>query len=345
MKMLNYQEIVAFCSQLALILKAGISSVEGIDIMKEDSVDAEGREILSRLQSELEYSGQLHDAMRAVGVFPEYVCSMTEIGEQTGRLDEVMEGLSGHYEREEELRRSLKSALAYPLIMLGMMTAVVLVLVIQVMPIFQQVFESLGGGLTGISAGVMRLGVWISRYSIVFVLLLAAMLLTCVFLIFTKKGKACVRHMQENSRLSKNLTEKLACSKVAGGMDLCLRSGLDIDQSLELTRQLIRHRAVREKVEECQRLIREGESFDHAVSQSGLFSGIYARMVGVGIRTGSVDQVMHKVARQYEEEVTEKLYGTISMVEPTIVAILSVLVGLILLSVMLPLMSIMSGLG
>ena len=92
-------------------------------------------------------------------------------------------------------------------------------------------------------------------------------------------------------------------------------------------------------------MMAEGEGFDQALMKSGIFSGLYGKMISVGIRTGSVDQVMSKIAREYGEAVVQSLEQKVAVVEPTLVAVLSVLVGLILISVMLPLMNIMSNLG
>lgn len=345
MKALNNKELITFCSQLAMILRAGISAVEGIAIMKEDAAKGEGSEILNMLYENMEATGLLHISMRETKVFPEYVCNMTEIGEQAGRLDEVMEGLAQHYESEEEISEGIKSALTYPMLMLGLMAVIVLVLIIKVLPIFDNVFEQLGGGLTGISRSIMNVGTAMSRYSVALVGVLALALAAAGYLVFSKKGRSAFQNFMERSRLFGGLSEKMACARIADGMNLCIRSGLDIDQSLELAGGLVRHEEVKKRLESCRQQMLEGKGFDKAVTESRLFSGVYGKMVSIGIRTGSVDQIMGKIARQYEEEVMDKLQSGVAMIEPTLVAILSTVVGLILISVMLPLLGVMSGIG
>lgn len=345
MKKLNNNELVFFCSQLAMILRSGISSIEGIAIIKEDLPQEEGREILDHLYQELEMTGILHEAMRKVEVFPEYVCNMTEIGEQSGRLDEVMEGLADYYEREEDLSQSMKSALGYPALMLGTMAVVVLILVMKVMPIFQQVFEQLGGGLSGISKGIMDVGIFMSRYSIWLAVLLVLAAAGGIYVMVSEKGRNWLGRWMEQTRFFGNITEKMACARAAQAMNLCMRSGLDLDQSLEMTGRLVEHGKVQKKVEICRNRMMEGASFDEAMEESRLFTGVHGKMLSIGIRTGSADQVMGKIADQYGQEVDEKLQRTVSMIEPVLVAVLAVAVGVILLSVMLPLMGIMSNLG
>ena len=345
MKQLNPGELISFCSQLAMILHAGISVSEGLSIMQEDVPTKESELILGRLYEQMEKTGLLHESMKEVGVFPEYVIHMTEIGEQTGRLDEVMDGLTEHYEREEELTDNIKSALIYPVIMMGMMTAVVLVLIIKVMPVFQRVFEQMGGSLSGVSERIMNIGVLMSSYSMVFIAMLVIFIALIVFFAFTAKGRRTMKKVLERFVLTKGISMKIACSRVAASMNLCIRSGLDIDQGMELTQKLIHHRDMTEKLKQCRQMMLDGAGFDRALTETGVFSGVYAKMVEVGIRTGSVDQVMARIASDYDDEVARTLQQSVAMIEPTLVAVLSVMVGIILLSVMMPLMSIMANIG
>ena len=125
-------------------------------------------------------------------------------------------------------------------------------------------------------------------------------------------------------------------------MALTLSSGLNPDQSLELAAALTEDAAFLQKASKCQELLDGGSDFSVALSESGIFSGIYARMVTVGFKTGSLDDVMKKIAVQYEADIDGQISRVIAMLEPTLVAILSVIVGVILLSVMLPLIGIMS---
>ena len=170
---LSNNEITYFCGQMAMILKAGISSMEGVSMLAEDADSEEGRTILKGICSVLEEGGSLHLALERAQVFPKYLLDMTEIGEQSGRLDEVMEALAAYYEREEAISKSIKNAVTYPLIMIGMMVAVILVLIIKVMPIFEQVYIQLGSEMSGFGGSMLALGGVLSRYSIAFLLLLA----------------------------------------------------------------------------------------------------------------------------------------------------------------------------
>jgi type IV pilus assembly protein PilC len=256
-----------------------------------------------------------------------------------------MDSLTGYYEREEELAKSVRSAVTYPLVMVAMMLVVITVLVVQVMPIFQRVFEGLGSGMTGVSAGIMRFGELVGRYAFVVLGLVALLAIAYYLMRTTAKGRAVLDRWKASFVVTRKLNANIASGRFASAMSLMLSSGLDTDQSLEMVERLIDNRTVRENIAQLKQEIRDGASFPDALVNAGVFSGVNASMITVGFKTGSMDLVMEKLARRYEEEIDTQLGSMIAILEPTLVAVLSVIVGLILLSVMVPLMDIMSTIG
>ncbi len=344
-KPLNNRELSTFCEQMSMMLKAGISAAEGISILTENLENSGGKAILESISGTLDAGGSLYAALVKTGVFPRYFLDMTEIGERAGQLDEVFSSLAVYYDRQEALSKNIKSAVTYPCIMIGMMLVVILVLIIKVMPIFSQVYSQLGTEMNGISKGIMGIGAWLSRYSLIFLILAAVLLLTAVYLFRTKSGR---RHLDSIGRrfpLTRRIYETTSLSRFADGMAITLKSGLDSDESLELSGKLTESPALRKKIEDCRKRTEDGADLGTAFRESGIFSGLYARMVSVGIFSGSLDQVMERVARQCAEESNDRISRAVSRLEPTLVAVMSILVGMILLSVMLPLMGIMTNIG
>ena len=345
MKTLSNAELASFCGQLALILRSGISVTEGLSIMLDDAPTGSGRELLQELLRCLETGGTLHEAIESAGCFPPYLCSMLELGEQSGCLDDAMQSLSTYYRREDELAKSIKSAVAYPLVMLGMMVVVMLVLIVKVLPVFNQVFQQLGAGLTGVSGAVLRMGDALSRYSVVFIIAAAVLAAACAALFLSPGGRAWLRRFSTRFFATKKLSEMIACGRFASGMHMALCSGLNIDQGLDTVSRLVEHPTVGQKVERVRQMVAEGGSLSDAISETELFSGIYARMINIGVKTGSTDEVLYQISLRYDEEIEQRMAAAVSKLEPTLVALLSVAVGMILLSVMLPLMGIMANIG
>lgn len=344
-KQLSKTELSAFCSQMSMVLKSGISVQEGVAVMLADAENPYTKDILSGISDLCELGSSFHTALSESQVFPKYMLDMVEIGEQTGRLDDVLESLSAYYDREDNIAKSIRHAVSYPVLMIIMMLLVIGVLIIKVLPIFNQVFQQLGSELTGFSRMVMNAGITFSRYAFVFVILLGLITLAFLLLRNTTGGRRVLEKMKAHFFLTKKISAKIASGRFANGMALMLASGLDLDESLDMMARMVDHPVMEEKIRVCQNLIHDGASFDSAVTKAGIFSGLYARMLAVGFKTGSTDKVMKKLADQYEREVDDSLSTAISILEPSLVAVLSIIVGMILLSVMLPLMGIMSSIG
>ncbi|MFT3984941.1 MAG: type II secretion system F family protein [Lachnospiraceae bacterium] len=344
-KMLSNKELSLFCEQIGMVLNAGISPMEGISIMLEDAVSSEGKEILDKIYEKCSIGDTFHHSIDASGVFPKYALDMVEIGEQSGKLEEVMHALAFHYNREESISEGIKNAVTYPFLIVGMMLVVILVLVIKVLPIFNQVFIQLGSEMTGFSRGLLNFGKTVSNYSLLFIIIFAVLILA--FFYFTKaaSGKKLFSSFCTNFFATKTFYEKIASGRFASGMALTMSAGLNTDQGLEMAGRLVDNAAMEQKVQKCRCLIGEGTSFSDALAETGIFTSMYSRMITIGYKTGSVDRVLEKIALSYEAEVDNRINNLITVLEPTLVILLSIVVCMILLSVMMPLMGIMSSIG
>lgn len=350
LKMMSNKELAMFCDQMAMILKAGQTPESGINLMLEDAASEDAKRILEPIAKMCDIGEPFHKACAESGVFPKYALDMIEIGNTSGKLDDVLESLANHYNREEAIARSIKSAVTYPFLIICMMLIVILVLVIKVLPIFQQVFIQLGTEMTGFSKGLLNFGNTLSTYSVIFISIIVVIAL--LFLYFTKvpSGKKNFTKFCAQFPLTKGLYDKIAAGRFASGMAIMKAAGLDTDKSLDLTSQLVDNEEMVKKIDECRKLMdgdenTPGISFSESLARTGIFSAMYSKMVNIGFKSGSVDKVFKKIADSYDEEIDATLSNTISILEPTLVIILSIVVCLILLSVIMPLMGIMSSIG
>lgn len=342
---LSSAELSAFCSQMAMILRSGIPEREGLCIMRDDAADTATQQLMSRMAEQSESGFPLSQVLRSSDIFPRYMCDMVEVGECSGKLDTVLDALTEYYEREENIWSSVKNAITYPLIMLMLMILVIAVLSIKVLPIFSQVFAQLGAQVSVFAEGVLRLGSVMGKISTVLVVLLVLGAIAVMLMRMSEKGRKRLNSFFAVCPITKRVSAKIATGRFAGAMALMLSSGMDTDRSLEMAGKLVDHEAMAQRVQTCKKYIAEGASFSDAIAKSGVFSGMYARMILVGFRTGSVDKVFNKLANRCEQEIDDDLSRLVGVIEPSLVALLSVVVGLILLSVMLPLMGIMSSIG
>lgn len=344
-KYLSNEELAAFCGQVAILLHAGIAPIEGIRILLSDTKEKNSRNLLQAIIDAVDEGNSFTESLNAVGVFPDYVINTVRLGEQAGSLDEVMSSLAGYYEREAQISESVRSAVAYPLVMIVMMLLVIIVLITKVLPIFNQVFVQLGSQMTGFAASLMNIGEAMNSYSVIFIIVLAVIVALAVFLSRSVKGRNIVRSIASRLHLFRKYYEGIASGRFASGMALALSAGLDTFESLRLVSGLVENRKVEEKIDKCREYIKKGESFAEALKKAEIFTNVNNRMISVGFKTGEADRVMNKIAEDFEEKTEKKVNEIISIIEPTLVIILSLVVGLVLLSVIMPLMGIMTSIG
>ena len=334
---LTARELSSFCGQMGMLLHSGISTAEGLHILCDESKTDADRQILTPLIRSVEENGSLSRALDESGIFPTSMTAYVRTGEETGCLDEIMESLSSHYEQEEEISGQIRSAVTYPLLMLGMMAVVILVL-----PVFQQVFNQMGMEMNGVSRGLLNAGNVISRYSSVFLILAVALIGCILFFSLTEKGHSQLRKMVIHLPFFREIPVAMDYSRLAQGLSLGLRSGLSPETSLELTKDLISQPVILERLRKASSILDSGETFSKALTESGLFSGMEGRLITISFYSGSSDETFRRLSRQYTERSIDLISQAVSIVEPTIVILLSLLVGLVLLSVMMPLLGILS---
>lgn len=344
-KPLNNLEIASFCQQMAMIIRSGITASEGLDILIHDTVDEKGKAVLLQISDSINMGEHFHDALDKTGLFPIYVVKLISLGEETGKLDSVLQSLGDHYEREQNISDSIKNALTYPLIMIGMMFLIILVLISKVLPIFKQVFEELGTDMSPLALSLMKVGNSLSNASISIVAVVIILIVGFYIAYKIPSGRKALLRFFNSFPLTKSFFQKIACGRFASGLFLAFSSGMDIYHAMDMIADFVENKDMEKKISVCKDTMLEGEDLPTSLTKSEIFSALYSRMVSVGFRSGSVDSVMKQIADHYEDETDEQLTRIISIIEPTLVIILSLIVGIILLSVLLPLMGIMSSIG
>lgn len=342
---MNDEQLSHTFEQLSMLLGAGIPPAEALDVMLRDKDNKELSGAYQILLDQLMKGASLNEAAKESGLVPAYAIQLLKIGELTGSLDDVCSRLSSFYEAESELRGALRDAFYYPMIMAVMMFVLVIVLLSRVLPIFSQIFRQLGTSVSGIAAVLMNISSALSRYYAVFITLLLLLALLYFYFSGTEKGRAQFHRLFQKFPPTSGLAEEIAVSRFAAGMQLTQSSGLDTCESLSLCRDIVENDAVAARIDLCMQSLQAGNPFPEALGSASIFSGFYSAMIRVASMTGHLDTVMGYIARHYREETDRRIDAALSRIEPAMVAILAVLIGGILLSVILPLMGIMSSIG
>ena len=269
---------------------------------------------------------------------------MVGIGEETGRLEDIMRNLSSYYLREGKIRDATSSAVTYPLVLGVMMVVIIAVLLWRVMPVFRRVLGSLGVDPSGSSVRLMNVG---SAAGWIVLSLIAVMIIAVVVVVILMRTKHRDRVMAFLRKLLppvQRVSHKLSSSRIAGMLGMMLSGGFPIENAIDMAANALDDEQSIAKVNEIKKSMDGGEPFADAVASSGLFTDFYNRVLKIGAASGHEPQVMTKIAEVYEEQVEDDLSRLISLIEPVLVALLSIVIGAILLSMMLPMAGVMSSL-
>lgn len=340
---LKSEELSIVCEQIAMILRAGLPIHDGIEALCESDRGMKHETAFQTMSTVVMETGSLYEGMKKAGVFPRYVLEMTRIGERTGELDAVMGDLSDYYEREARNQRAVVNAVLYPLLLIGMMAVLIVVLLIKVLPVFESVFRGLGVDIA--SSPWMSLATVVSKGALIVAGVLIFLVLAVLLLLRLDRSGTMRRTLFKVISPLGRLERSLWAGRFASTLSMMLKSGYPLEESLELIEGLFQDSDVLKKVSLCRNEMEKGTPLPEAIEKTGMFEKLHCRMISVGYRAGQTDRVMGRLAAIYEERTEEQIGHLVSIIEPSLVALMSVIIGAILLAVMLPLLSIMNGLG
>ncbi len=342
-KALKSKETAYFFEQLSMFTTSGIPIWESLQIIADNNPKSDRRELYHTLYLLVADGMFFSQAMDMVGCFPDYALGMIEVSEQTGRVDEVCKSLASYYRDKDKLSSSMKSSVVYPLCMAGMVFVVIFVLLVQVMPIFEQVFTQLGLSLNSVSSGLLGIGQVLNSYALYFLLGFVGILLIFFILSITPFGKKFLDKLYDSAPVTKKLSMTENANRFAFSMALILDSGLDIISALEFSSIITGSDTYKKKIQHALDELNEGESLDSALIVAKVFDSEYNGLITAGAKSGTSGKMFMSIADKYYEASQKQMNKILSIIEPALVAFLCLMVGMVMLSVMLPLVGILSG--
>ncbi len=342
LKKLNDEQLSFFFEQLWLMINSGMRFSDGLDILVEESENGVIAALSRKLSDRIDEGATLALAMEESGVFPRYSVRMIEIGEMTGKLDETLKGLSEYYESRSDMNRTVRYAVFHPTMLLVMMTVVMIVMVVKIIPMFAEIFSQfdseIGSSVDSIVSVAYTTG------NIVLIVLVALIVILGAVVLIPPLRKAVVKATSVFP-LTSGISRKMAQAKFADAMSMMITGGVEPEEALEYAAGLVDNKKLTAQVNDCLSGMRKGEFFSEAVAQSEVLPKIYARSLRIAYTSGSFDVVWRKISRRCNEEAQKTISNLLSLIEPAIVLLLAVTIGAVLISIMLPLVNIMSALG
>jgi type IV pilus assembly protein PilC len=348
MKKVDEQALTVFSRQFATMINAGLAMVRCLDILSEQTEDKKLRETLIQVRRDVEGGSTLSNSLaKHPTVFSMLYISMVKAGEMGGVLDEVLERLAGFMEKDFALKKKVKSALTYPVVILLMATGIVFFLVTYILPTFVALFEGMSLALPlptqiliAVTKGARNPAVMIP----LFILLCVGGFMIGQY-IKTPAGRKQYDMMRLNIPVFGLLNRKVAISRFCRTLGTLLSSGVPIMQALEIVGRASGNEIIAMTVTKVRESIREGESIASPLGASGMFPPMVTQMVAVGEETGNLDAMLSKIADFYDTEVEYMLASLTSMLEPIMIVGMGGIVGFIVISVFLPLYQLIGNIG
>lgn len=343
-QILSEEQISVFCRSLAMMLRSGVTMQEAVELFVQDGDDASPllHSTAQQMEKALGEGQSFAQTARDTGAFPEYALGVFSMAELSGRLDEVLDRLADYYDRQHALNERLRSTLTYPVALLLMMCGVLSVLVFSVLPMFVRVYNSLTGSLAASSYAYVLAASLIGRVSLVLAVAVSAVLLVLTIMLHTQKGREKLNGPMERSRFTRKAARQLAVSQMADTVSTMLASGAEEDSALEQCIRQTSHTGLRTALQACRSDMQQGTGMAQAFLRHKVLPPLYARMLQGGSESGSLPAAMESVALRMGQEAENALCRLIDDIEPVLIGFLTVSVGFTLLSVMLPLLGILS---
>ncbi len=334
---ISLDDLVIMTRQLATMIDAGIPLLQGLEILTEQSENPALGAVLHQIRRDVETGKSFSEALgKHSGVFPQMYISMVQAGEESGKLEEILDRLALYMEKTNGLIKKVKSALMYPIIVSCIAFLITLLLILKVVPVFKGVFDSFGAQLPPATAFLVFLSDFLRQYLLFEIL---AALGGGIFLkkyICTPLGRKQWDHAKLNMPIFGAIFRKVAVSKFTRTFSTLVKSGVPILTSLEIVGKTSGNTVIEEAVLSVRSSIREGERIAEPLGKSKVFPPMVIRMIAVGEKSGELEKMLTKVADFYDEQVDVAVKGLTSLIEPLIITFVGLVIGGIVIAMFLP---------
>jgi len=341
------KELAIFTRQFSVMIDAGLPLVQCLEILAGQQENKTFQKVLTNTREMVEGGSTLSAAMKASPkVFDPLYTNMVEAGETGGILDTILQRLSAYIEKNVKLQRAVKSAMVYPIGVLTVAGGVITLLLWKVVPIFATLFAGLGVELPLPTRIVIALSNFIGSY---FGLLILIGLVGSIFAVRawygTPQGKFALDSMILKMPVLGILMRKIAVARFTRTLGTLISSGVPILEGLDITAKTAGNAVVERALVKVRKSLEEGKSLTEPLKESEVFPGMVTQMIGVGEQTGAMDAMLQKIADFYEEEVDAAVKDLLTALEPIMIVFLGVVVGGVVISMYLPLFTIIGKLS
>lgn len=343
---LKSKDFIVFLRQFSSLTNAGILLVDALDLLAVQSTSLALKEALEELSEEIREGVALSEAMaKKPKLFPELLIHMIHSAEVSGRLEEVLQQMADYYEKQHRIKQKITTAMTYPLVVAVLAFFITAFLLVFIVPIFGDMFASMGSELPPITQIVLTLSVLVQRYWWM-VLLLMGMLVAGIIQLGKKDQVAYVFDVvQLKIPILGAFLQKTLLARMTQTLSSLINSSVPILQAIEVTSKVVGNRVVENVLLQAQKDVEQGESLAKPMVDHWFFPPLIIQMIQVGESSGELDEMLKKVSEIYDQEVQESSDKLQALIEPIMIIILSGIVGVIVLSIVIPMFSMFETFG
>jgi type IV pilus assembly protein PilC len=342
----SQKEIAIFVRQFSVMIDAGLPLVQCLEILGSQQKNRTFQKVLFTVRTDVESGSTLADSLRKhPKVFSDLFCNMIAAGESGGILDTILQRLAAYIEKAVKLKAAVRSAMIYPIAVITIAVGVVVIILWKVIPTFAMLFQGLGATLPLPT----RITIWVSnflgRYMIFIVLAMGGTFYALRQWYKTYNGRRRIDGFVLKLPVLGDLMRKIAVARFCRTLGTLITSGVPILEGLEITARTSGNAIVEDAIMATRKSIEEGKTIAGPLEETAVFPSMVVQMISVGEQTGALDAMLSKIADFYEDEVDEAVENLMALLEPVMILFLGVMIGGIVISMYMPMFSLLGKIG
>ncbi|MDF1615080.1 type II secretion system F family protein [Desulfurivibrio dismutans] len=340
------KDVVIFTRQLSTMIDAGLPLVQSLQILGDQQENPTFKRVLKEVRTDVETGSTFADALKKhPEIFDNLYCNMMEAGEVGGILDTICSRLAIFMEKNQALQKKVKGAMTYPVICLAISLIVMAVMLIFVVPVFEEMFADFGSALPGPTQVVVNFSEFAQSYFIYMLAFLFLLVYAVKRIYKTEKGQLKIDELLLRMPIVGTLLRRVAVAKFSRTLGTMLQSGVPILESLRVVARTAGNKVIERAVLRVTESIREGRAIAEPLAETGVFPGMVVQMINVGEATGALDTMLVKIADFYDEEVDQAVENLTAAIEPLMMVFLGGMIGGLVVAMYLPIFSMAEAIG
>lgn len=332
------EDATLFTRQVATMLTAGIPLVQALGILIEGSENPKVANLITDMKADIESGSNFSSAVKKFpNNFDHLYCSLIEAAEQSGTLDKMMAKIASYQEKSQSLKKKIKKAMIYPIAVVCVAIIVSIILLVKVVPTFQEMFKSFNAELPAFTQMILNLSTFIQKYGLE-IAVVTGFLIYSLIAMYKKNVtfRNAVQRMAVKIPVFGSLIEKTAIARFASTLATTSAAGVPLTEALDGAAQSTGNIVFSSAILNIKEWVAQGKQIRASMKKTGVFPVMVVQMIGIGEESGALEEMLNKVAKIYEEEVDVAVDGLTSLMEPLIMALLGVMVGGLVIAMYLP---------